>query len=225
MSILPSKTQTKQRKDDNLLSFLDEPAIPPTEKYGPTKIKINQHYEKPKELRNHPIQRMFDAYNELVRIIFLQKQDYEKRYNDILGKLLKLFKRLGITLMKGQLKPDNLKSREQSNALKEKIFMAWCRVLSDNNQYNETTYSTFAGKVLNENQKSEMEHNDQILATYQAPEQKQILHYYKCFVGKGNNAMLVRSLFKSRYWWTSHDKEEPEKVNFLWTQCRKNTIM
>jgi hypothetical protein len=55
MSILPSKTQTKQRKDDNLLSFLDEPAIPPTEKYGPTKIKINQHYEKPKELRNHPI--------------------------------------------------------------------------------------------------------------------------------------------------------------------------
>ena len=35
--------------------------------------------------------------------------------------------------MKGQLKPDNLKSREQSNALKEKMFMAWCRVLSDNN--------------------------------------------------------------------------------------------
>jgi tubulin---tyrosine ligase len=37
--------------------------------------------------------------------------------------------------------------------------------------------------------------------------------------------MLIRSLFKSRYWWTSHDKEEPEKVNFLWTQIRRIPIM
>lgn len=36
---------------------------------------------------------------------------------------------------------------------------------------------------------------------------------------------MVRSLFKSRYWWLLHDKEEVEKVNFLWTQCRQNTIM
>lgn len=37
--------------------------------------------------------------------------------------------------------------------------------------------------------------------------------------------MLVRTLFKSRFWWLLHDKEEDEKVNFLWTQLRKKSIM
>jgi len=49
--------------------------------------------------------------------------------------------------------------------------------------------------------------------------------YYKVFVGVGNNSMLVRTLFKSRYWWLLHDKEEMDKVNFMWTQNRKNEIM
>jgi len=48
---------------------------------------------------------------------------------------------------------------------------------------------------------------------------------YKYFVGTGNNSMLVRSLFKNRPWWYLHDKEEIEKVNFIWTQLRKNAIM
>lgn len=51
------------------------------------------------------------------------------------------------------------------------------------------------------------------------------MHYYKCYVGKGNNALLVRSLFKTRFWWLIHDKEEPDKLNFMWTQCRRNPIM
>lgn len=45
------------------------------------------------------------------------------------------------------------------------------------------------------------------------------------FVGKGNNAMLVRTLFKSRYWWLLHHEAEIDKVNFIWTQCRKAEIM
>lgn len=44
-------------------------------------------------------------------------------------------------------------------------------------------------------------------------------------MGVGNNGVLVRSLFKNRYWWLLHDKEEVEKVNFIWTQCRKQTVM
>ena len=44
-------------------------------------------------------------------------------------------------------------------------------------------------------------------------------------VGKGNNSVMVRSLFKSRYWWLLHDKEEMDKVNLMWTQCRKQDIM
>ena len=37
--------------------------------------------------------------------------------------------------------------------------------------------------------------------------------------------MLVRSLFKNRHWWLLHDKEEMDKVNFMWTQIRKIDIM
>jgi hypothetical protein len=32
-------------------------------------------------------------------------------------------------------------------------------------------------------------------------------------------------LFKTRHWWLLHDKEELERVNFMWTQLRKNHIM
>jgi len=41
--------------------------------------------------------------------------------------------------------------------------------------------------------------------------------HYKVYVGKGNNSVMVRSLFKTRFWWLLHDKDEMEKVNFMWT--------
>lgn len=31
---------------------------------------------------------------------------------------------------------------------------------------------------------------------------------------------MVKSLFKNRYWWIQHDKNEMEAVNFMWTQIR-----
>ena len=37
--------------------------------------------------------------------------------------------------------------------------------------------------------------------------------------------MLIRTLFKSRFWWLLHDKEEFDKVNFIWTQLRKKSVM
>ena len=49
--------------------------------------------------------------------------------------------------------------------------------------------------------------------------------HYKCFVGKGNNSMMVRTLFKSRFWWLFSENESIDKVNFMWTQLRKNAIM
>ena len=57
----------------------------------------------------------------------------------------------------------------------------------------------------------------------QAAELKQALQVppanivYKYFIGKGNNSIMVRSLFKNRFWWMQHDKEEMEKCNFCWT--------
>jgi len=44
---------------------------------------------------------------------------------------------------------------------------------------------------------------------------------YKYFVGKGNNALMVKSLFKNRYWWVSADIEnQNDKCNFWWTQVK-----
>lgn len=48
---------------------------------------------------------------------------------------------------------------------------------------------------------------------------------YKYVVGKGNNSIMVRSLFKNRFWWMKHDKEELETTNFCWTQIKKASIM
>ena len=31
--------------------------------------------------------------------------------------------------------------------------------------------------------------------------------HIKFYVNKGNNAMLVRSIMKKRWWWTMNDKE------------------
>lgn len=160
---------------------------------------------------------MFDHYNEFIKICFSNRSDYSNKYDSVLPRLLRLAKRLGLGLIKGQLKPENLKVRENSNALKEKLLFCWIRIINDENKYDTDVQEIFTGKILNEQTRQEVEHDQKIVDAYQLPDQRAVLHYYKCFVGKGNNAMLVRSLFKSRYWWLIHDKEEPEKVNFLWT--------
>ena len=43
---------------------------------------------------------------------------------------------------------------------------------------------------------------------------------YKYSIGRGNNSIMVRSLFKNRFWWIQSDKAEMEKVNFMWTQIK-----
>lgn len=48
---------------------------------------------------------------------------------------------------------------------------------------------------------------------------------YKYSIGKGNNSIMVRSLFKNRLWWIQSDKPEMEKVNFMWTQIKNAAHM
>ena len=45
---------------------------------------------------------------------------------------------------------------------------------------------------------------------------------YKYHIGKGNNNMLVKSVFKQRQWWVQSDKENFEECNFIWTQWIKD---
>jgi hypothetical protein len=48
---------------------------------------------------------------------------------------------------------------------------------------------------------------------------------YKYSIGKGNNSIMVRSLFKNRFWWMQSDKAEMDKVNFMWTQIKNTAHM
>lgn len=48
---------------------------------------------------------------------------------------------------------------------------------------------------------------------------------YKVYVGKGNNQALIKSAFRSRYWWhVNEDKSTPE-VNFYWQQLRNDEVI
>lgn len=47
---------------------------------------------------------------------------------------------------------------------------------------------------------------------------------YKYFIGKGNNSMMVRSLFKNRYWWVQGDEIDNKVLNFTWTQNKVQKI-
>jgi hypothetical protein len=48
---------------------------------------------------------MFDAYGELVKLLFVHRADYDNKYKNLLPILLKLCKKLNIQLIKGQLTP------------------------------------------------------------------------------------------------------------------------
>jgi len=41
---------------------------------------------------------------------------------------------------------------------------------------------------------------------------------FKYFVGRGNNAPLVKSVLGSRWWWSRVDEDSKEKANLVWTQ-------
>eukprot|EP01022_Parablepharisma_sp_SALTPOND_P009352 TRINITY_DN1388_c0_g1_i1.p1 TRINITY_DN1388_c0_g1~~TRINITY_DN1388_c0_g1_i1.p1 ORF type:complete len:898 (+),score=49.97 TRINITY_DN1388_c0_g1_i1:2615-5308(+) len=47
--------------------------------------------------------------------------------------------------------------------------------------------------------------------------------YSRFYIGGGNNPMLVKSVLKQRWWWTSTDVKEA--ANLAWTQWRKNNIL
>ena len=150
------------RKDESALNDCrSEVSLTGEAKYAPTKIKIVKQWQQPEALSNHPIQKLFTNYNEFIKIVFTQRSEYEKKYKEYLPHLLRLAKRLGLTLIKGQLMPANLKTREQCNALKEKILFCWCRILNEQNQFDQETYSSiFAGKQLNENTKTDLERDN-----------------------------------------------------------------
>ena len=196
-----------------------------SDKYAPTKIKIIQKVEHNLKHMSHPINRMLSDYNEFTKLVFRTRVSENKALQNI-PYAIKLGRRLGIQLTKNQLMPSTLKVRENANAIKEKIIIHMCKVLNAENKFqpDENVAGSLFQKAVNQNTVDYMAQQQEKLADYDQQKSSFSTHY-KCYIGKGNNSMMVRTLFKSRYWWLLHDKEEIDKVNFMWTQLRKNSIM
>jgi len=116
---------------------------------------------------------------------------------------------MGLQLQKQNISEAFFRNRETGNALKEKVLNYIFRIINEENQVDPTPSSS----------------TPELTADIQGTVAQYGNQPYKCFVGKGNNSFMIRTLFKTRYWWLLHDKEELDKVNFMWTQLRKNSIM
>lgn len=109
--------------------------------------------------------------------------------------ILSLGKWLGIVFPKSQIIDFNfLRSREFLSFSKEKILRFLFSAINKSN-----------GEVEPDNTK--------VVSPF---------HMNRFYIGRGNNYMLVRSVIKQRWWWSMNDSENFYKVNFLWTQWRKN---
>lgn len=180
-----------------------------------------------------------------------QKAALEKKIN--VNYVTGLAKALGIKTNKDTFSEQNMKSREHIQQLKEKL--AW-RLIRKLQMENQDIFPTPAqGKKKNQKNVGEpiklekLQSSDKksegpkrssskersLEATpkdlkltkieeIQAKNEMQCL--YKYSIGKGNNALMVRSLFKNRFWWMIADKgADMEKVNFMWTQIKNSIYM
>lgn len=101
-----------------------------------------------------------------------------------------LAKCLGIKANKETFSEQNMKSREHIVMLKEKLIFNWYRKLADENKDIFPTPRQF--KTTD----SDGEQDDNIIERNLEPSS-----FFKYHIGKGNNSIMVRSLFKNRYWW------------------------
>lgn len=47
----------------------------------------------------------------------------------------------------------------------------------------------------------------------------------KAYIGQGNNALLVKSILKRRFWWEIASTQDEPGINFYWTQGRLDHIL
>ena len=48
---------------------------------------------------------------------------------------------------------------------------------------------------------------------------------YKFYVCKGNNGLLVKSIFKTRPWWSFRAANEIDSCSLVWTEWKRNKTM
>lgn len=47
---------------------------------------------------------------------------------------------------------------------------------------------------------------------------------YRAFICKGNNGLLVKSIIKSRPWWTVRSYSEIDSCNLIWTEWKRTKL-
>jgi hypothetical protein len=128
-----------------------------------------------------------------------------------------------------------MKNREHILQMKEKlIYCFWKRIVEENREVvsekknDESSESIDAGNSIDSTMAShhnntpknkqlgKVEEKEKTNVDIVAPQNV----LYKYFIGKGNNSIMVRSLFKNRYWWVTADQGENDKCNFWWTQVK-----
>ena len=73
-------------------------------------------------------------------------------------------------------------------------------------------------EVKEEKEKKKSHAEDKEVDHFQFPHPNVI---YKYFIGKGNNSIMVRTLFKNCFWWVQCDSENYlQTSNFWWTQTK-----
>ena len=48
---------------------------------------------------------------------------------------------------------------------------------------------------------------------------------YKAYICKGNNGLLMKSILKTRPWWSIRGYNEVESCNLVWTEWKKSKII
>jgi hypothetical protein len=48
---------------------------------------------------------------------------------------------------------------------------------------------------------------------------------YKAYICKGNNGLLVKSILKSRPWWSLRSQNEAEACNLVWSEWKRGKMV
>lgn len=142
--------------------------------------------------------------------------------------LIGLGRALGLKVNKDTFSEANMKSRDFNLQLKEKLFFVFIRkMMSENKEIFPTPPQNRTSGDIDEIDAKVDYKVPQITAKQESADNTgtqnragENLSLYRYFFGKGNNSHMVKNLFKNRFWWTNHEKNEMAGVNFMWTQIK-----
>ncbi|CAD8048946.1 unnamed protein product [Paramecium sonneborni] len=119
------------------------------------------------------------------------------------------------------------KKRHQSPQNKMKNISQQYMKTNNNFKFSLTDYSSLSREQLFQMKLLSYHYLIFIVSTqsnfYVQPSES--IHELKFKVGKGNNSLLIKELFKSRWWWNLNQEADNKELNFIWTQIKVPQFM